>query len=102
MDEPVSPCCASESWLKCDPYDRSTGDAEEPFVIHFYLAESAFLKNGTGGYRAYEHPGSDPFPFDATICLAVWQDPSATITHYHVVFVTAQPSFFTALANSLD
>ena len=40
-----------------------------------YLAESAFLKNGTDGYLAYEHPGSDPDQFEPNICLAVWQDP---------------------------
>jgi hypothetical protein len=67
-----------------------------------YLAESAFLKNSTDGYLAYEHPGSDPFRYEPTVCLAVWQDLSTTTTHYHVVFVTAQPSFFTELANSFD
>jgi hypothetical protein len=67
-----------------------------------YLAESAFLKNGTDGYLAYEHPGSDPDQFEPNICLAVWQDPLETTTHYHVVFVTGQPSFFTDLANSFD
>jgi hypothetical protein len=67
-----------------------------------YLAESAFLKNGTDGYLAYEHPGSDPDQFEPNICLAVWQDPLETTTHYHVVFVTGQPSFFTDLATSLE
>jgi len=65
-----------------------------------YLAESRFLKNGADGYIVYQHPGSDPFLYEPTICLAVWQDPLATITHYHVVLLTAKPSFLTELANS--
>jgi hypothetical protein len=67
-----------------------------------YLAESAFLKNGTDGYLVYEHPGSDSFRFEPTICLAIWQEPSVNMTDYHVVFVTGQPSFFTDAADGLD
>jgi hypothetical protein len=67
-----------------------------------YLAESSFLKNGTDGYLVYGHPGSDPFDFEPIVCVAIWQEPSVKMTDYHVVFVTAQPSFFTDLANALD
>src|SRR5262245_17373385 len=32
MDEPVSRCFATASWLRCEPHDVSTGDAEEPII----------------------------------------------------------------------
>jgi hypothetical protein len=66
-----------------------------------FLAESNFLDEGSNGYVVYKHPNSPVYHWTPTICLAVWPSGADNPRDFHIVFLTAQPSSLTAIADGL-
>jgi hypothetical protein len=61
-----------------------------------FLHESDFLPRGNAGYIAYVKPEKIETTLEPTVCLAVWPDINEDkIQKYHVVLLTANPSFLT-------